>query len=62
MEIILPVSALDLLALPVSLGRGEYLNLVRAGINTTTEFWSAPEEILQAALGIMRLQYIKSRR
>ena len=60
LEVGLPSTALDLLALPVALNRGELLNLVRAGINTTDEFWSAPVETLQSALGPARSEYILS--
>lgn len=40
LEVGLPVDALGLLAVPVSLSRGEYLALYREGIKTADEIWS----------------------
>jgi helicase len=44
LEVGLPVEALELLDLPISLERGEYLALYQRGIKTPTEVWQLDQE------------------
>jgi replicative superfamily II helicase len=50
----LPAEALELLSLPASLSRGEYLALHAAGISTPEQFWATPEDELAGVLGAAR--------
>lgn len=48
----LPTAAVDLLALPLTLTRGEYLALVRAGVSTVEAFWALSTDRLQEIIGL----------
>lgn len=54
----LPSKALDLLALPVPLSRGEYLALIAAGFATASAVQSAPEEVVAGAITLARAKQI----
>jgi len=50
----LPAEALELLQLPITLTRGEYLALYRAGSRNPADVWALPPEVLTAAVGAVR--------
>jgi hypothetical protein len=58
----LPARALDLLNLPVLLGRGEYLALVEAGVTTVSRLWAMEREELQAVLSPERAKQMEQHR
>ena len=58
----IPARALDLLNLPVLLGRGEYLALVEAGATTVSGLWAMEHERLQAILGPERAKQMERHR
>lgn len=59
LEVGLPANALGLLQLPVSLTRGEQLNVISHGITTPGEFWGAGAEVISEAFGASRVKYIE---
>ena len=62
LEIGLPRQALSLLRLPVTLMRGEYLNLISLGITEPEYFWAARLETISQALGESRAKQIEKLR
>lgn len=54
LEVGIPADTLDLLALPVSLSRGEYLALRKAGVRTASELWALSGEVLKKIIGDSR--------
>jgi hypothetical protein len=58
----IPARALDLLNLPVSLGRGEYLALIGAGVTNVSELWNMAREALEPVLGLERTKQIERHR
>lgn len=58
----LPVRALELLRLPLVLGRGEYLALADAGILTPEDLWKLSEEQIGALLGGETAKQLEERR
>ena len=57
-----PADALDLLALPIPLARGEYLALAAAGLRTVSAVWSAAPAQLVGILGEARARELIARR
>jgi helicase len=55
----LPLKALDLLNLPITLGRGEYLALVGNNILTVSSFWGMTSDQITAILGFERAKQLK---
>lgn len=51
LELGIPADALDLLAIPIQLTRGEYLALFRSGIRNTNELWSLSKEKISDIVG-----------
>ncbi|MDX6528490.1 MAG: ATP-dependent helicase [Blastocatellia bacterium] len=51
LEVGIPAAALDLLALPVSLTRGDYLALHQAGIQKQEDLWLREPSVLAALIG-----------
>lgn len=51
LEIGIPTKALDLLRLPISMTRGEYLALLTNGISYMAQLWAASTELLERILG-----------
>jgi replicative superfamily II helicase len=51
LEVGIPADALGLSTLPVSLSRGEYLGLYRAGVKTAADLWSLDSDTLAQAVG-----------
>jgi helicase len=51
LEVGIPEDALELLNLPVSLTRGDYLELHKAGIKTPNDVWAADRDKLETILG-----------
>jgi len=51
LEIGIPAKALDLLHLPMSMTRGEYLALMNDGILNVAHVWATPAELLERILG-----------
>lgn len=52
----LPVEALGLLSLPLSLSRGEYLALYHRGVTTEEEFWRLSEQAHSEVIGVRRAE------
>lgn len=50
----LPAEALELLELPITLTRGEYLALYRAGYRNSSDLWSQSQDVLSVAVGAVR--------
>jgi hypothetical protein len=59
LEVGLPAHALGLLQLPLTLTRGEHLNLISLGITTPEQFWAVGSETMSKALGESRARYIE---
>jgi replicative superfamily II helicase len=59
LEIGLPSRAIALLEIPISLTRGEYLNLVEKGISNLDQLWAAPPELLIKCLGKRRVEQLE---
>lgn len=59
LEVGIPVDALPLLSLPVSLTRGEYLTLYQAGIRKPEDLWSYPSSSLPDILGANRADQLE---
>lgn len=51
LEIGLPAEGIDLLDLPLTLTRGEYLNLLKSGVRNAGELWSSSPDLLERSLG-----------
>lgn len=51
LEIGIPANALDLLRLPISMTRGEYLALINNGILKVAHLWGTSRELLERILG-----------
>jgi len=51
-----------LLSLPLSLARGEYLALYKAGIRRADDLWSIPADSLKEILGAARVVEIEKLR
>jgi hypothetical protein len=62
LEIGLPVQALGLIDLPADLTRGDYLALLRAGIQTIDQVWQHSEEQLTQILGSLVGRLLSSKR
>lgn len=62
LEIGIPAEALGLLALPIALGRGEYLTLHNADIATPAALFAAPPELVLSSLGPVRAQQVEGAR
>jgi helicase len=58
LEVGIPATAIELLELPFSLGRGEYLGLVREGSTDAQKFWQADDRTLEQVLGSRRFAEI----
>jgi len=58
----IPAKALDLLRLPVPLGRGEYLALFRAGVTRVSEFWVMLPDQIKTILGTERTKQLEIHR
>lgn len=58
LELGVPNDILDLLKIPLSLNRGEYLALRNAGIKTDVQLWSLPQNSLQDILGKSRSEQL----
>lgn len=56
LEFGIPGDGLALLTLPIALGRGEYLALVRAGICSATDLWACPIDRVTELLGKQRAE------
>jgi len=54
LELGIPADALELLSLPLSLTRGEYLALYQAGIRNPDDLWSYPAESIPELVGASR--------
>ncbi len=54
-----PASALDLLSLPLSMSRGEYLALYQAGITTVSDLWARPPDSLAPIVGASRWECLE---
>jgi helicase len=59
LEVGLPAHGLGLLQLPMTLTRGEYLNVISLGITTVDQFWGAGPEVISKALAESRAKYIE---
>jgi replicative superfamily II helicase len=59
LEVGLPANALGLLQLPVSLTRGEQLNVISLGITTPEQFWGAATGVIAKAFAEPRAEYIE---
>jgi helicase len=62
LEVGIPADALDLLKLPISLPRGDYLALREAGITTRDQLWQMTDEQLSAVLDratVLRLDALR---
>lgn len=60
LEVGIPLGALGLVALPIFLTRGEYLDLYSAGICSVSDLWNLPVESLQKLLTPTRLSQLNS--
>ena len=58
----IPAKALDLLHLPVSLGRGEYLALFGAGVTGVSEVWVMSPDQIKTILGTERAEQLERHR
>lgn len=58
----IPEKALDLLRLPVPLGRGEYLALIGAGATKVSEVWVLSPDQIKTVLGIERAKQLEKHR
>lgn len=58
LEVGIPADALELLSIPLSLSRGEYLALYQAGVRTPNDLWSLSEGDLNDILGLTRASQI----
>ncbi len=58
----IPAKALDLLRLPVSLGRGEYLALIGAGATKVSELWVMSPDQIKTVLGTERAKQLERHR
>ncbi len=54
LEVGLPADAIELLHLPLTLTRGEYLALYRMGVRTPDDLWAHSNEVLTATIGTGR--------
>ena len=54
LELGIPVEAIGLLDLPMSLTRGEYLNLSSSGIRNAAELWTASPDLVVRSIGEAR--------
>lgn len=54
LEVGIPADALELLSLPLTLTRGEYLTLYHAGVRKPENFWELPAASLQELIGADR--------
>lgn len=59
LEIGVPVNALELLRLPLTLTRGEYLALATNGILSPGQLWASSKESLAAILGNTRTEQLE---
>ncbi len=62
LEVGLPVDALGLLDLPISLERGEYLALYRQGIKMAVEVWQLSQEELTRTVGRAKAKLLEPKR
>lgn len=56
LEVGIPADALDLLSLPVSLSRGEYLALYTANVKTVDSLWALSRNEIERILGLSRAE------
>jgi hypothetical protein len=59
LEIGVPANTLELLRLPLTLTRGEYLALAANGILSPTQLWASSKETLAAILGNTRTEQLE---
>jgi hypothetical protein len=62
LEIGIPASLLELISLPVTLTRGQYLALLGAGATTVSAVWSLPGEVLAKLIGPHRSAELEKHR
>lgn len=62
LEMGIPADAVDLLAIPVVLTRGEYLTLYQRGIRTVEQLWELPTEAIAEFVGVGRAEELKKAR
>jgi helicase len=62
LEVGIPAAALDLLSLPISFNRGEYLALAGIGVTSDSDLWALPLERLRSVLGVMRSEELEAHR
>lgn len=60
LEVGIPTDALELLAIPLPLERGEYLTLYHKGLKTLDDIWSIPKETIKEILGSVRSDQLES--
>jgi hypothetical protein len=61
LEIGLPAQALGLIDIPVNLTRGDYLALLRSGIQTVDQLWQRSDDQLTATLGPLTGRLVSSK-
>jgi hypothetical protein len=59
LEVGIPADVLDLLSLPVSLLRSEYLALRAANVKTTADLWALSEDQIQQILSSSRTSQLE---
>lgn len=59
LEVGIPADALELLAIPGQLTRGEYMALYNAGVKTSDEFWLLPQNRVSEILGETRAKSLE---
>ena len=62
LEVGIPHEALELLEIPISLERGQYLALYSKGIGTVDELWERPKEELSQILGEQQVKALEKLR
>lgn len=62
LEVGIPADALELLSLPLTLTRGEYLALYQAGIRKPEDLWERSEAVLQELIGSDRAAQLEKLR
>ena len=59
LEVGLPSTALELLKLPLTLTRGEHLNLISLGVTSPGQFWTTKPETISMVIGESRQKQIE---
>jgi helicase len=62
LEVGIPTDALELLSLPLTLTRGEYLALYHAGIRKPGDLWECSEAVLKELIGLGRASQLEKLR